>query len=45
MTRWAGLTRPSAIAAAAWIAISSSIRVSSMRRRHSQRVSGHTKWA
>ena len=45
MTRWAGLTRPSSIAAAAWMAISSSMSASSMRPRNSQRVSGSTKCA
>src|SRR5262249_36356557 len=40
MTRCAGLTRPASIAAAAWMAISSSIRASSIRLRNSQRVSG-----
>jgi hypothetical protein len=45
MTRCAGLTRPSAIAAAAWLARSSSMRASSMRPRNSHRVSGSTQWA
>ena len=45
MTRCAGLTSPVSIAAAAWMASSSSIRAASMRLRNSQRVSGKTKWA
>jgi hypothetical protein len=45
MTRGAGLTSPSSIAAAAWRALSSSMRASSMRRRNAQSVSGNTKWA
>ena len=43
MTRCAGPTRPSSIAAAAWMAISSSMSASSIRPRNSQRVSGSTK--
>src|SRR5215510_10362085 len=43
MTRCAGLTSPSSMAAAAWMAISSSMSASSMRPRNSQRVSGSTK--
>lgn len=43
MTRWAGLTRPASIAAAAWMAMSSSISTSSIRPRNSQSVSGRTK--
>src|SRR5437660_5614580 len=43
MTRWAGLTRPASIAAAAWMAMSSSLRTSSIRPRNSQSVSGRTK--
>src|SRR5262245_31683261 len=44
MTRCAGLTSPSAIAAADWMAMSSSMRASSRRLRNSQRVSGSTQW-
>src|SRR5712691_3181558 len=42
-TRWAGLTSPSSMAAAAWSASSSSIKASSMRRRNWARTSGRTK--
>ena len=45
MTRGAGLTSPSSMAAAAGMALRSSIRTSSMRPRNAQRVSGRTKWA
>src|SRR5712691_628851 len=45
MSRWAGLTRPSSIAAAAWMATSSSIRGWSIRLRNCARVSGKTKCA
>jgi AhpD family alkylhydroperoxidase len=43
MTRGAGLTRPSSMAAAAGMAMRSSMRASAMRLRNSQRVSGRTK--
>ena len=43
MTRCAGLTSPSSMAAAAWMASNSSLRASSRRLRNSQRVSGKTK--
>jgi hypothetical protein len=45
MTRGAGLTRPSSIAAAAWMAIRASIRASSIRLRNAQSVSGNPTWA
>jgi len=45
MTRWAGLTSPASMAAAAWMAMRASMRASSIRRRNSARVVGSTKCA
>jgi hypothetical protein len=44
-TRWAGLTSPAAIAAAAWRAIRAALSASSRRPRHSAKGAGHTKCA
>src|SRR5918992_1190810 len=44
-TTWAGLTSPSSIAVAAWIASSSAINGSSRRRRHWASTSGSTTWS